>query len=149
MELMSEGELTAWPSNEVMVSPLARPAFAAGPPLTTPLTPTPEVLDPPELPEFAGASRAEVEPAEAGPAASAALTTRGQLHPEEGGRPDVRRSGPVAGLDLVLAIDSASLIGMAKPWVPEVSNENPWEAAVSMPITSPPVLTREPPESPG
>lgn len=49
------------------------------------------------------------------------------------------------------AIDSAWLIGMAKPWVPDGGdevNENPVEAAVSMPITWPAVLTSEPPESP-
>ena len=41
---MLVGESTVWPSREVMVSPLASPALAAGPPLTTPLTATPEVL---------------------------------------------------------------------------------------------------------
>ncbi len=44
-------------------------------------------------------------------------------------------------------------IGMAKPWVPEDWpldwNENPAEAAVSIPSTCPDVLTSEPPESPG
>ena len=54
---------------------------------------------------------------------------------------------------IVRAMVSAVSIGMAKPWVPDDWsldwNEKPAEAAVSMPSTSPEVLTSEPPESPG
>ena len=58
-----------------------------------------------------------------------------------------------APASIVLAMESAVSIGMAKPWVPDDWsldwNENPAEAAVSIPSTSPEVLTSAPPESPG
>ena len=51
------------------------------------------------------------------------------------------------------AMDSAVLIGMAKPWLPcdwpLYWNVVPREAAVSMPSTWPEVFTSAPPESPG
>ena len=83
MLLRSDGELTLWPASEVMTSPAERPAAAAGPPLTTLLMVTPEVLELLEPPERA--ARRAVSEAEA---ARAALVARGA---REAGRE--RRSG--------------------------------------------------------
>ena len=52
---------------------------------------------------------------------------------------------------ICLAMETASLIGIANAWVLACPdwNVNPEEAAVSTPITCPAVLTSGPPESPG
>src|SRR5438067_13432075 len=44
---MLAAESTLWPSRDVITSPVVSPAFAAGPPDTTPLTVAPPLLDPP------------------------------------------------------------------------------------------------------
>src|ERR1700722_20414991 len=134
----SSAELTVVPLTETITSPLDRPACDAGAPWYAWQISAPELtgeLKPPKPPK---PSPPLLHPADA----SATLT------PMKPARPMCTTE--VALPELIwLAMDSAVLIGIAKPVVVVESGPYPEEfAAVSMPITAPSPLTSGPPESP-
>ena len=131
-------ESTLRPASEVITSPAAKPAWAVGPPLTTLLTVGPEGLDPPELP-------VPLPKRLSGPlcALDADSST-----PRKAVDPTCTVVDPWPD-SICRATARAWSTGMANPSVPEPWEEWLCEAAVSMPITWPAVLTKEPPESPG
>src|SRR5579875_4210222 len=135
---MAVPEPAGWPATEVMTSPAARPALAAGLPGVVPAIVTPE-------------ENWALEPA--------ILTPRKAVAP----MCTVDEAWPAS---IWRAMDRAVLIGIEYPCVvpgwPEpaplspklfplngLPNWNPEEAAVSTPITSPWSFTSGPPESPG
>src|SRR5579875_1378333 len=136
---------TVRPSTAVMTSPAVSPEDAAGVPGRVPQTRAPGVTEPPEpvpKPE-PGNPEPPGPPPEAGHPWAELGATDTPMNPV---RPmwTVELDLPAA---ICLAIDSASLIGMAYPYT-----VLPWTellAAVSMPITWPAALASGPPESPG
>src|ERR1700677_3430240 len=158
------------PPSEVIVSPSARPALAAGSPATTPSISTPLVVEPepdvpdpdPEPPEpYPPYPRPpDPRPPEPHPPAPPPPKPVLSLLPSETDTPRKAVAPMWMAVDpspatIWFASDSASLIGMENAVVAAPSESDwPWnwyseEAAVSMPTTWPYAFTREPPESPG
>src|ERR1700733_9048388 len=161
-------ELMVLPPIEVITSPWARPASWAGPLATTPATAAPEapeVEGDPVLPELPPKNPPKPPPDPPPdppplfpllpglPAFPEPVEVLGVIStPRKAVSPmcTVDEADPAS---IVRAMERAVLIGMENPWFPEdwplVWNENPAEAAVSSPSTSPEVSTSGPPESPG
>src|SRR5580704_14528770 len=137
------------PPRDVMTSPCARPASCAGPLVTTPATAAPDPDDPvlpvlpvlPLLPPKRPPNGPEPLPPPPlpEPEPEPELDPLGLIStPKKAVVPMWIVADPLPA-SIWRAIDSASLIGMAKPWFPWFWpfdwKENPAEAAVSMPIT--------------
>src|SRR2546430_2513322 len=142
MIVLSElAEVTCWPFTLTMTSPAARPALAAGVPGYEAQTSAPDwvgTLPPPTPPPLKGLPDRQV-------AAALGLATPTPMNPPEPIR-ILSLEWPAA---ICLAIDSALLIGTAKPMLVPAPPSVWLFAAVVMPITWPAELAQAPPESPG